>query len=658
MNENERQAAMKTELTKRTNRADAVSFKVLWLRDQIQRLRRIYSKDDISNNDLKKILLDAYGKRKNPEGRFYNASSNSNTPMTLEAYLDMFLNSGDTLTGYSVMMKNQNVASSAAIEALGHILDERSIYKKEMKKYPEGSPLHQYYNLLQSTEKILANSYYGIQSMRSSVLYSCDAQNSITMSGRGFISCVIYFVESFFANNEKFRDYDDITDFVTNVRASLPSASTDKLGVPAIAESEVAERLCGNTMNPVDRTRIDRLLSSCSPYELTRLYYKNNFVAILMAPGFHSRLESVLGIGSATPLTPEGKTAFIRDICDYCEYAEVTYDRFIAVSTQRNRKISLLTDTDSTFVYLNYAISGLQEGLGDSSEETKFRLVNFIIDILNVALADIIAVMTAHMGIPKEYRAIMNIKNEFVYDHLFMTKDKKNYAGWILSHFGKKLDESEPHLDIKGLAIRKTTVAPSLRPMFQQWLIDDILRPDTVDLLKVYKDFNTIGDKIEASLKRGDTEFLIPAQLNAYGSYKMPEKLQQVRGAVIWNALEPVQAIVPPEKVMLIKLTAQTADCQQMTDLAYSHPEKYNTIKDVVFSTRKGEIDISKFGFTVIAIPYGLSTIPDYLEPFINYSAMKNANMRNAMILLESLGFTISNDTAMKQRYKSNIIDV
>jgi type I restriction enzyme R subunit len=72
-------------------------------------------------------------------------------------------------------------------------------------------------------------------------------------------------------------------------------------------------------------------------------------------------------------------------------------------------------------------------------------------------------------------------------------------------------------------------------------------------------------------------------------------------------------------------------------------------------NTTNPKIDISRFGFTCIALPKSLEKIPEYLLPFLDVNTMVNSNMTNGFIILESLG--VYTEEVKTTKYKSIEID-
>ena len=234
---------------------------------------------------------------------------------------------------------------------------------------------------------------------------------------------------------------------------------------------------------------------------------------------------------------------------------------------------------------------------------------------------------------------------------------KHNDAGIITAELGHKL--SKPVLDIKGLPIlKKTSVPKALRKQFTKLVEEDILKAKKINLKQIIDKYDNIEMMIEDSIANGNVEYLLPKNLELIESYKTPEQIEAVRGVLIWNACEPENQIIPPEKINLIKLNGINPDDPRFEEMRKTHPDKYQAIMKTVFNhgVTNPKIDISRFGLSCIAIPKGEEKIPEYLMPFIDYKTMVNTNMQPSFILLESLGIYCEEVKTVK--YKSNIISI
>jgi hypothetical protein len=654
----------KTELRNR-DMSQQISFKQRWLADQFRKIRMVYSPDEFPTSEIKDMLLKEYDQRNVRVGRFVNNVDRTDSKMSVEQFVNTLMNRGDCcLSGYATLFTDSSHADNIALQALKFLLDARSQYKKEMVKNEKGSDKYVYYNTLQKDYKILANSYYGICSLTISPFFNPYVQNSITLTGQDIITTSISTMEAFLSNSNVFQDMDDLYEFAANVEAEKPAEPI--LGwlsspvSPHEFESYIRSRF--EDASAIDDAALSAFCANLSDESRSRMYYKNR-ISEFCATACMRNLISIFASGHATD--PEALSEKInKTVCDYCLYDAILDDKFRRSLKQR-RKSVLVVDTDSNFLYLGPQVKALMAISGSSGDDAKLAVTNMVIGIITEALRRIYWTLTSALAVPDDHKPIINMKNEFVYSRIMLTRNKKNYAGWLMYELGKPIpgDDPDTHLDVKGLAIRKSTVARELRGRFQNLLVSDILLPERISVRQVMKDFDSIGSTVRESLRSGKLEYATPKTLQTFSNYKNPERIDQLRGAIMWNDLEPENTIVPPESVSVLPLIPKgNKDCPQMLALKESNPKKYSIIVRRAYSvpplSKKQLIDISSFGFDVLSVPKSQDSIPDYILPLIDYETLVTKAMANGNILLESLGIYCADITkpGSKINYKSNIV--
>lgn len=640
-----------------------ITFKQAWMQEQYSRLRKVYSKEEVSNEELKDLLVKKYNERRLVEGRLYSNTTQSNEKMTQEQFIDLFLNKPYILSGYSTLYENQDEVINIGSAALKFLLDSRKVFKGKMEESEYGSDQYVYYKILQLTYKVLANSYYGILGQRQSVFYNPHVQNSITMTGQDLTTTAIVAMENFLADNVNFKDLDDILTFVDSILSEKPSK--DILGYidepknhKDLFEYFVSKTI---TLSDKDKDVLNKLLNNLDIERVNRLYYKNKILQFVFDSSYLTNLLDNLTKYkySETPeeamITPleEFRSALI----DFCFSDMIFEDRFRRVMKD-TRDVIVASDTDSIFINLNnYVIETTQKfHLDKNNKDQQMTVMNVFVNLITEALEKTMDRLTGNMGMLDEFKHIVSMKSEFLYKRMLLTRNKKSYGGLIVAELGRLLNK--PVLDIKGLSIKKTTMSKKLRNEFTKILHEDILESDQINLKSIINKFDEIGLEIEESLKKGELVYSIPKSIELFESYKNPSTLEAVRGAIAWNALEPDQTIVPPEKVNLLKLTTIEKDSPGMLSLKNNYPEKYEAIMKAVFNegVENPVIDISRFGFNVVSLPKDLDRVPDYLIPLIDYKTIVNNNVSNGYILLESLG--IYTEEVQTTKYKSNIIEI
>lgn len=284
------------------------------------------------------------------------------------------------LTSYGVMFKTHANSQNPMISVIQNFAKLRKMHKKEMFKYPKGSEQFERFNLLQQLDKIDMNGIYGLIGLAVSFLFDLNVAPSVTSMGRSLISSAIMCFEMFLGNNVKFGSLDDVLVFIDNVRKEYKKWKFDDdivLGKSGFVDVyEVFNKLilnCGYKYVPTteDMDIVLKILQSCTQTELNRLYYKNNLYGI-MDTGYARNLMVQIFENMDFPyMDPAYPPVGIRPYLDelkavLLEYVFYCYQIYDRMDRNKNmiKKISLISDTDSSFVSLdawyNYNIKYLE----------------------------------------------------------------------------------------------------------------------------------------------------------------------------------------------------------------------------------------------------------------------------------------------------------
>ena len=284
------------------------------------------------------------------------------------------------LTSYGVLFKTHANSQNPMISVIQNFAKLRKMHKKEMFKYPKGSEQFERYNLLQQLDKIDMNGIYGLIGLAVSFLFDLNVAPSVTSMGRSLISSAIMCFEMFLGNNVKFGSLDDVLVFIDNVRKEYKEWKFDDevvLGKNGFVDVyEVFNKLilnCGYKYVPTteDMDIVLKILQSCTQTELNRLYYKNNLYGIMdtwYARNLMFKIFENMDFPYMDPAYPPlGIRPYLDELkallLEYVFYCYQIYDR---MDRNKNmiKKISLISDTDSSFVSLdawyNYNIKYLE----------------------------------------------------------------------------------------------------------------------------------------------------------------------------------------------------------------------------------------------------------------------------------------------------------
>lgn len=284
------------------------------------------------------------------------------------------------LTSYGVMFKTHANSQNPMISVIQNFAKLRKMHKKEMFKYPKGSEQFERFNLLQQLDKIDMNGIYGLIGLAVSFLFDLNVAPSVTSMGRSLISSAIMCFEMFLGNNVKFGSLDDVLVFIDNVRKEYKEWKFDDeivLGKSGFVDVyEVFNKLilnCGYKYVPTteDMDIVLKILQSCTQTELNRLYYKNNLYGIMDTWYARNLMFKIFENMDFPYMDPTYPPVGIRPYLDelkalLLEYVFYCYQIYDRMDRNKNmiKKISLISDTDSSFVSLdawyNYNIKYLE----------------------------------------------------------------------------------------------------------------------------------------------------------------------------------------------------------------------------------------------------------------------------------------------------------
>lgn len=284
------------------------------------------------------------------------------------------------LTSYGVLFKTHANSQNPMISVIQNFAKLRKMHKKEMFKYPKGSEQFERYNLLQQLDKIDMNGIYGLIGLAVSFLFDLNVAPSVTSMGRSLISSAIMCFEMFLGNNVKFGSLDDVLVFIDNVRKEYKEWKFDDevvLGKTGFVDVyEVFNKLilnCGYKYVPTteDLDIVLKILQSCTQTELNRLFYKNNLYGIMDTWYARNLMFKIFENMDFPYMDPAYPPVGIRPYLDelkalLLEYVFYCYQIYDRMDRNKNmiKKISLISDTDSSFVSLdawyNYNIKYLE----------------------------------------------------------------------------------------------------------------------------------------------------------------------------------------------------------------------------------------------------------------------------------------------------------
>lgn len=323
----------------------------------------------LEENELDRALDYSINKRfKDAEAMIHNSYKHAKVNTTLAKYVNYILDKKPIMTAYGTLFSRHGSVPNPLYDMVDSFVERRGELKKEMFKYPKGSEMFNLYNLLQLVAKVDVNAIYGALGAMSSIFYNLYCAGSITMSGKSAITASIMLFESFLEDNVKFGSLNEVVTFIDNIRSEkderqyIDEETLDR----AISREECFSKIileCGYRWVPSERECeiIWEMVSRLDPYELNRVYYKNNLYAFCENQKITNLIIDILCTLRAPFLDPNNPPEEIKDkieillsyIKEYVYYGYLTIDKIDRTETMIRQSV-LITDTDSCIISLEH----------------------------------------------------------------------------------------------------------------------------------------------------------------------------------------------------------------------------------------------------------------------------------------------------------------
>lgn len=636
-----------------------------WRKEVVGIISTMYPEDD--KKDIKKFvnekIVDNF---KQPNAILHNNYIHKKQDIDLISIGDWIHDKKPIVGGYGVFFNDQSKVINPAAIMLDNFLNLRKMYKDELKIYHETSYEYATSDRKQLTEKVNANSYYGVSGSPTSNFYNIYTAASTTATGQSLISTTETAFEGFMSNNNPFIDLDDCMNFLRFITKEKDDRkfSTRKI-LPRITVEMLIGRL--KTMFYDYKEEYEFVLFSylinLHEEEISRIYFKNNLYEFSNLPRIRYILSDIVMKADKFRDPNKVPSSIAKELDELWDYYKefVLYNNFYFNRIQRlkndKRKTVVTVDTDSNMLNLEpwynfmmeYVIGVKPEIVnGKTDDDVMYICINIMSYIITKMITEVLNKYTKKANVPKEYRHRVNMKNEFLFTRLILADKKKRYMSSIRLREGKEVLPEK--IDIKGHDFAKSSARPETMEFFKKLAKERLLYTDNIDIPSILADINQFHDDIDDSLKRGERNFLLPKSVKELGAYKDPFREMGVRAVFAWNAIYPENSIELPEKIDIVKVNLERlSDVEKLLD---KYPEIYEKIVSGIFESKIDKI--REKGVSAIAIPRNVDKVPEWITEFMDCDTIINDNISKFHSVLRSLG--LNTIKTSKKEYYSNII--
>ena len=621
-----------------------------------EKLRRIVEEDILTKDSE---FMNKYNvSERDPFGRDIVG-----TMYTLLTYLET---DKPILTGFGALyQQHQSGIDNVLLKMVQYLLNERKVCKghKFEHAHDEDKALYNLFDKQQLTFKLLNNSFFGAAGQPQCIFFDPYFPSAIMYTGQIIIMTAMITFEKI-SGNFYFDTLDDCMLYMERILSQEYKADDFKIDIHSNKQQVfdlLKSKFEGKTFN---ENRLMIMLSALTDIQLDRIYYKNNFLKFIENTGLKNVLSEIIKFDFLDVNKPSKELSthldkFWKWTSEYCMYEFISVNRVEFCHTH-TRNTVLTVDTDSNFLY-NKPFTNILRGFFPEELKDYKTNMNMKLSAINISMFIFTRLIGAgydHMGtmlnVDEEHRPVINMKNEFTFDRLMTTPQKKHYAGILLAQEGIILSGSPmKRLDMKGLQLRKSSLNKNIRTYFTDTLLNKILLPEVINLPDIYSDFESKEIAIKTSLLKGELEYTQPGKVNSIDKYVTPFTIQTLRGTLLWNALFPANPIMPPQKINFLKLKPMP-----YLEFVEAIPEEYRERVIKLYSTTidKNGKKLSDVPVNIIGIPKNVNELPDFVRPFINIDVMVQDQIKAAMEILKPLEFKSLD--ILDKSFSTNIINI
>lgn len=616
---------------------------------------------------------------------FHNNDANTDYEITTSKLLRMiFIGKGVIVTPHNTLFRTSEKVNGVVKDIQIELIQLRKHFKNLMKEFLGKDQLQYELNdMLQKVIKVIANSFYGAMGEGSFHFYDEHLGPSITACGRNLISNAITSFEAYLGGNIFFDNIEELSLYLSNISKGVYLEDNEVTMFEGldITKEKVIEEIYSLYRGNDNPKRVKWLIKQYihgfedNSNALAKFYFKNKLFEFMNLPFIKELFKDSFDVDNFPDVNkPPVELQETLDILVTLLEEYVMYYHPISNKVEKakvmKRDNSVLTDTDSTFLtmlkWLLYVCELSGKDRKDLTTEERVSKVTIGTYHATKFIDKCLHKTTENQNVLEADRPNINMKSEFHFSRILLTKNKKNYAGLKITREGIILPL--PELDLKGLPIRKISAPKPCRIFFGELLENDILNSKEIDSIAIYRKFCEYEKFISESIKSGDTSFFKNTSVKALNFYKNPFSMQQVRGFVLWNELYPNETIPASSSVKVVPLLSTSKAV--FADILKDNPNKDHILEcmDKVSLLKVGDLlpdsemkdesylGKSRYYADVLSIPFNLKETPKDFADLIDVSSITNSALANGNILLESLGFRLI--TSNKYRVVSNIVEL
>lgn len=679
-----------------------------WKDEMTRTIRLKYSKEKLSDKDLERYLDNKIIKAKEPPMvLIVNNYTHKMSRINILDLIDLIRRNNLICTGGGCIFLPHNVKRNILIDFIQYIMAGRKAAKKKRSKFDKGTDEWEEADREQLAFKLIINSLYGCMGYPGFILFNIFIAEAITNQGRQIITSAINCIENFMGDSMLLENPIELYHFIHTLDVDFQKSTGGEylegafemlrgdLDINRLPET-VSNRFlskCTFTVSNETQSNIRSIFAQMNQDELLYMYYKNNLLEFSRLPFMKAKIKSLIIDNGPLQFCEDysykddscrNKIAEIIKFYEYfVNYNHPIYDR-VRKAMYYDKTNSLYTDTDSVFISLNEMVQYMLKELFKSPEESgqnhrdlRFTSANITLSIVNRMIDLTMKKLCYSCNITEEYAKLLAMKNEFFFSRIMFSNVKKRYISLAMLQEGQILGGGEGLPEIKGYDFIKAGTKPFIRDYYTKICLEDILYPENVNPVKIFKKISDFRTLMNDMIKNGSMELFKQANVKRVEYYKNPYSTQGVVATILWNTLCPDKAVELPSDTNIAPIKSlqypkppkpkegspinrsiekSPLEYKNIKWYAEKHPEAYKRLCKGIYLNQDSAI--RHMNLSSIAIPKNLDyKLPDYVVDLLDSESVINTALNLILPIMKCIGIN-SYKVNTNTEYMSNMVEI
>lgn len=306
------------------------------------------------------------------------------------------------------------------------------------------------------------------------------------------------------------------------------------------------------------------------------------------------------------------------------------------------RRVTVLSDTDSTCASYGHWVKFYKDEVGFSSED--IAISSAAMTIVTQVIEHHLRQYSTNMNIPNDIKEVITYKGEFFWTSMTPMEVSKHYYASVAIKEGNVFEKEK--LELKGVNLIASTTARDLQDLHK-----DIIKKinhttaigESIDLNLYIKQVALLEKTIIDAINEGNIDIFKKAKIKDPSGYKASENESNYIHHKLWREVfEDKYGVIdePPYTTIKVPVTTDTANKMKTFVSGISDPDIRERFK--AFQVRYGKDYMATFYLPVLALMS--SGIPEELKPIMNINKTVSDMLLPFYMVLESIGFRRKKD--------------